>query len=277
MKFKPVSILAAMLVTMSAAFTMVKIAPSAPASQASPQAKALQHAPMRRAGAKPLVDNGAVDSYNWSGYAVTGTAFTDAKASWVVPTVDCAKSPNAWASFWVGIDGYSSSTVEQTGTGVWCNRKVAEYYAWYEFYPAGTQVISTITVTPGDVISAEISYASSEFTATITDTTTGATFTTAQAVSGAARTSAEWIAEAPEAVTGILNLADFTLVQFGGDYTSIAGTNAATDSTTSGVISKFGSKAEKITQIDDTEYIEAAPSGISKDGTSFTAKWVEYN
>jgi hypothetical protein len=277
MRSKQVSILAAVLVTMSAAFTMVKIAPQAPAAQASPHAQSLQHAPMKRAGAKPLVENGAADSYNWSGFAVTGTAFTDAKASWVVPTVDCAKSSNAWASFWVGIDGFSSSTVEQTGTGVWCNRRTPVYYAWYEFYPAGTQEISTMTITPGDIMSAEIKYASSEFTATITDETTGVTFTTSQAVSGAARTSAEWIAEAPEAVTGILNLADFGVAQFGDTYTSIAGTNAATDAAFSGAISKFGAKVERITQIDFTDYVEATPSALSTDGSSFTSKWVEYN
>jgi hypothetical protein len=277
MKSKQVSIVAAVLVTISAAFTMVSVAPKAPASSASVQAKALQHAPMRRAGAKPLVENGAAESYNWSGFAVTGTAFTEAKGSWVVPAVDCTKSSNAWASFWVGIDGYSSSTVEQTGTGVWCNRRTPVYYAWYEFYPAGTQEISTMTITPGDIISAEIKYASSEFTATITDTTTGATFTTTQAVSGAARTSAEWIAEAPEAVTGILNLADFSVAQFGNDYTSITGTNAATDAAYSGAISKFGTKVERISQVDDTVYIEATPSALSTDGSSFTSKWVEYN
>jgi Peptidase A4 family len=277
MKSKQVSIMAAMLVTVSAAFTMVSIAPKAPASSASVQAKAFQHAPMKRVGVAPLVENGAAESYNWSGFAVTGTAFTDAKGSWVVPAVDCTKSPNAWASFWVGIDGANSSTVEQTGTGVWCNRRVAEYYAWYEFYPAGTSVISGITVTPGDIISAEVKYASSEFTVTITDTTAGTTFTTTQAVSGAERTSAEWIAEAPSAATGILNLADFSVADFGKEYTSIAGTNAATDAAFSGVISKFGTKVERITQVDDTVYDEAIPSTLSTDGSSFSSKWIEYN
>ena len=47
------------------------------------------HAPMVQVGV-PGVD-GTVSSSNWSGYAVTGSAFSYAKGSWHVPGVDCAK------------------------------------------------------------------------------------------------------------------------------------------------------------------------------------------
>jgi len=276
---KRFAILVVAVATVSAAWGQVSIAleGSAPNSPDARSMQAFWHAPMRRAGVAPLVSNGTAQSYNWSGYAVTGTGFTDAKGSWTVPAVNCAVSPNAWAMFWVGLDGYSDSTVEQTGTGVWCDRKTPVYYAWYEFYPNPSQVISSMTVTPGDTMSAEVSYASSEFTVTLTDETTGASYTTTQAVAGAGRSSAEWIAEAPEAVTGILNLADFGKVHFGDDYTSVTGTNQATDSTVSGVIKKFGTAVEKITQVDDTNFKEASPSALSTDGSSFTSNWIEYN
>ena len=73
-------------------------------------------------------------STNWSGYAVTGGTFTDVKGSWVVPTVT-SSGTNSYSSTWVGIDGFSSSTVEQTGTDSDFVNGHAQYYAWYEMYP----------------------------------------------------------------------------------------------------------------------------------------------
>jgi len=248
------------------------------------EAKALaafQHAPMRRVPG-PLVTNGAVVAYNWAGHAVTGTGFTSAKGSWIVPTVTCSKSPNAQVSIWVGIDGFNSNTVEQTGTTGWCNKTTAEYFTWYEFFPAGAKVISSIPSKPGDKMSAEISYNGSEFKVEITNETTGKSFSNTKAVSGAERTSAEWIVESPYWVTsdgydyGVLNLADFTKVSFGDDYTGVAGTNSATDSTVSGPISAFGS-VQQITQVDYLLHTQSTSSALSKDGSSFTVTWVEYN
>ena len=44
-------------------------------------------------------------------------------------------SATSLAAFWVGIDGYSSSSVEQDGTLVECYRGTAYYYTWWEMYP----------------------------------------------------------------------------------------------------------------------------------------------
>jgi hypothetical protein len=223
------------------------------------------------------VSDGTANSYNWAGYTVTGTDFTMAKGSWIVPTATCSKSPNSFASIWVGIDGWTSTTVEQAGTIAFCNKTTVSYYAWYEFYPAGTVEITTVPVKPGDKITSEISYKGSDFTIQITDETTGKTFSITQAVSGAARSSAEWITEAPGVVTGITNLADFTKVEFGDDYTDIKGTNEATDSAHSGAISAFGTSVLKVTEVDFLGYTEDTPSPLSTDGTSFATTWVEYN
>jgi len=220
--------------------------------------------------------DGTVESTNWSGYAVTGSSFTVAKGSWTVPAVNCSKTPNTYAAFWVGIDGYNSDSVEQTGTLAECVGTSATYYAWYEFYPNPSYEITSVPVSPGNQISASVTYSGSEFTTTITNETTGKSYSKTARVRGAARSSAEWIAEAPCCTNsgGILPLADFGTADFGEDYTDVSGTNEATDSSTSGVISAFGSDVQDIIMINgSTDADEAVPSGLSSDGTSFTVAW----
>ena len=233
-----------------------------------------QHAPMRLHG-NGLATDGSVTSENWSGYAVTGSAFTVAKGSWTIPTVNCTKTPSTYSSFWVGIDGYSSSTVEQTGTDSDCSGSSPRYYAWYEFYPAGSILISGVPVSPGNKMSASVTYSGSEFTIKITNVTTGKTFSKSSRVSGAQRTSAEWIAEAPCCTRsgGILPLADFGTVDLGSDYTGVSGTNDATDGAISGPISEFGSSVFSITMVSSGGANEAVPSALSADGTSFDVVW----
>jgi len=232
------------------------------------------HGPMRLHG---LVPSGGVSSENWSGYAVEGSSFTYAKGSWHVPQVNCAKTPGTYSSFWVGIDGYSDSTVEQTGTESDCSGGTAQYYAWYEFYPAGSVVISSVPVSPGDKMEATVHYSGGRFTVSIKDITTGKEFTTSKAVSGAKRTSAEWIAEAPCCTSGggILPLADFVVANFGEDYNAMApGSNDATDSTiTNAPISAFGSAVEEITMVSSKGVTEATPTALTTDGTSFRVHW----
>jgi hypothetical protein len=224
-----------------------------------------------------MVDNITVeDSTNWSGYAVEGASFTKALASWTVPTVTCSKTPNTYSSFWVGIDGWTSSTVEQTGTDSDCNGSRASYYAWYEFYPNPSIEITSVPVSPGNHISASVTYSGTQFTITLINETTGKSYSKSSAVSGAQRTSAEWIAEAPCCTRrgGILPLSDFGTVDFGEDYTGISSTNDATDSSVSGAIGAFGSNIfESIMVNGTTGADEAVPSALSSDGTSFTVTW----
>jgi hypothetical protein len=232
-----------------------------------------QHTPMKFHGLRP---DGSTDSTNWSGYAVTGSAFTQAKASWIVPTADCSATPNTYAAFWVGLDGYSSSTVEQTGTDSDCDGKSPSYYAWYEFYPNPSEVISSVPVSPGNIMSASVSYSGSEFTVTITNESTGKSYTKSAKVSGAKRSSAEWIAEAPCCTNsgGILPLADFGTVSFGLDYTGLSGTNYATDGSSGGSIPISGfSTVEPITMVSSKGVDEAVPAPLTADGTSFTVTW----
>jgi hypothetical protein len=238
-----------------------------------------QHAPRRVYGAVPSHVEGNVtvsDSTNWSGYAVTGSSFTSAKASWTIPTVNCSTTPNTYSSFWVGLDGWTSSTVEQTGTDSDCDGKSPSYYAWYEFYPNPSILISSVAVSPGNHMSASVTYSGSEFTISITNESTGKTYSKSSKVSGAKRSSAEWIAEAPCCTNagGILPLSDFGTVDFGDDYTGVSGTNDATDSSVSGPISDFGTAVNEAIMVNgSTGADEAVPSSLSSDGTSFTVAW----
>jgi Peptidase A4 family len=264
------------LLALSPALAQVSSGGSAAPAAATPR----QHAPRKIYTGVPARVEGNVtveESTNWSGYAVTGSSFTKALGSWTVPTVNCTKTPNTYAAFWVGIDGWNSDTVEQTGTDSDCDGKTASYYAWYEFYPAASVLISSITVSPGNKMSASVTYVSgSEFTISITNESTGKTYSKTGSVSGADRSSAEWIAEAPCCTNrgGILPLSDFGTVDFGEDYTDVSDTNDATDSSTSGQISAFGSDVfESIMVNGSTGADEAAPSALSSDGTSFTVTW----
>jgi hypothetical protein len=157
-----------------------------------------------------------VSSTNWSGYAATGTSgqFTSVSSNWVQPTATCG-SGDQYSAFWVGLDGYSSSTVEQTGSEVDCAGRTAEYSAWYEIYPA-YPVYFNETVKPGDNFTGSVAYTNGEFVITLTDNTENWTQTTSQASSGAARSSAEVIAEAPSSSSGVLPLTNFGTVNFTG-------------------------------------------------------------
>ena len=150
-------------------------------------------------------------STNWAGYAATGSTYTSVTTTFTQPKVTCS-SGDQYSSFWVGLDGYSSDSVEQTGTEADCDGRTAEYSAWYEMYPADPVTYSN-TVKPGDVITETVSESSNKYTLTLKDTTEGWTKTTTKSESGLARSSAEVIAEAPYS-GGVLPLANFGTVNF---------------------------------------------------------------
>ena len=230
------------------------------------------------------VRDSTVGSYNWSGYAVTAAsgAVTAVTGSWVVPAVQpgsCSSgTTNEYASFWVGMDGFTSNTVEQTGTDSDCQNGVPTYYAWFEFYPHPAFMINSMSIQPGDVMEAEVRYspATRRFTVAINNRTTGQSFSTSTKVNGAQRSSAEWIAEAPSSAGGILPLADFGTAVFGVDNTSVTGTSDATVSGTTAPIGSFGGNVYQVNMISvsDPSVFKALPSSLSNDGTSFSDVWV---
>jgi hypothetical protein len=217
-------------------------------------------------------------STNWSGYAVTGATVTAVYGSWIVPAVTGSRFATAYSSFWVGIDGFNSSTVEQIGTDSDVQRGKSVYYAWYEFYPLEAMIeISSFTIKPGNVISASVTYNSSAFTLYIEDVNTTKSFSMTESVASLgytpARSSAEWIAEAPSSYFGVLPLANFATVKFGSDSTAFAGTCTATINGATGNIQSFGTAVQQITMVTSRGAVKAYPSSLSTDGTSFTVTW----
>lgn len=172
------------------------------------------------------------ESTNWSGYAVAGGngSFSSVSASWVEPTATCSTRRSQYAAFWVGLDGFNSNSVEQTGTDSDCIGRTGDYYGWYEMYPA-YPVYFTNPVSPGDHISASVTFSgTSTYTLVLKDTTKGWTQTITKNQSGLARSSAEVITEAPSSNSGVLPLADFGTINYSGstDNGSSMGTQSPT-------------------------------------------------
>jgi hypothetical protein len=267
MYWKTIAILA--LLTALPAFAQTQKAPDTTSTFNNLAMKLRNHGPMQPIG---LPSPGAVTTKNWSGYAVTGNGFTSARGSWIVPKVKCSTTPDTYVVHWVGIDGFSDNTVEQIGTGSNCSGTSPSYFAWYEFYPNPMVEISFMTVSPGDKMSATVTYNGSQFFLKMTDHTTGKTASVRGNFS-AKRTSAEWIVEAPSSGGTILPLSDFVSVSLGDDYTGINDTNWATDTAVTGPISDFGTKVQKITMETGGGTKKAVPSALTTDGSSFKVAW----
>jgi hypothetical protein len=219
-----------------------------------------------------------VTSSNWSGYAAE-TSFTSPQSaavsavsgSWTVPKVLNTRG-TAFAAFWLGIDGFSSNSVEQIGTDSDIVNGVPQYYAWYEMYPNPVHRIGSVR--PNDVITASVTAdASNNFTLTIADassTSWANPFTITLAAASAQRASAEWIAEAPLGSFGrVLPLANFGTVHF---------TNAqATINGTTGPIDSSSWQNTSITMVSGST-TKATPSGLTDTTTSpvtssFSVTW----
>lgn len=211
----------------------------------------------------------SVCSTNWSGYAdaASSGSVTSVAGSWTLPALTCPSSGTTYIAIWVGIDGYSSSTVEQTGILGECYNGAASYSAWYEFYPNPMVQVSG-TVKPGNTISATVTYSGSSFTATISDPSTGLSSHTTASVSNAQRTSAEWIVERPALCIGA-HCSLSTLASFG---SSTFSSGSATIGGTSGSIISFSNVA--ITMVGGSSGpILAEPSTLVNSGTSFTVNY----
>ncbi|HEV2639984.1 MAG TPA: G1 family glutamic endopeptidase [Actinocrinis sp.] len=179
---------------------------------AGPAAAATAGAPAT-AAAFPHFDHRLHADSFWAGYADTGTAkFTSISGSWTVPKLDCATTKNSSVSPWLGLDGWSSDTVEQIGFDQDCQSGVAGYHPWVEMYPANS-IYFTETLKPGDVVTASVSVSGTTFTLSESDTTQGWTKTYTK--TGNDRlSSAEAILE--DLGSGIGQVADFGTIPFTG-------------------------------------------------------------
>lgn len=234
-----------------------------------------------------------VSSANWAGYADTSDTYGSVASSWVEPTVDCANSggglglgsgtaglgglfgsllggPSAASAFWVGLDGYSSTSVEQIGTDSDCDSGTPTYDAWYEMYPNPSVTLpGQYAVHPGDHVTALVSSntGGTSFTLMLKDATAGWTFSTAQTGSGFARSSAEVVAEAPSQCT-LLFCSEVPLADFG--QVGYTGSQAVDTGGKQGTLSAF--PASEITMASNGTTL-ATPSSLSSDGSSFSVTW----
>ena len=163
-----------------------------------------------------------VQSLNWAGYADQACGSCQLRfvnVSFAAPSINCTgvtTNGTVSASFWDGLDGFKSPTVEQTGVTAYCDLTTPVYFAWFEMFP---QLPFTFAITgfgAGDAVNVSVYYDGTAklYHIAFNDYTQGVFATTVQACpSGSVcqNTSAEVIAEAPFDTTtnSIAPLADF--------------------------------------------------------------------
>ena len=164
---------------------------------------------------------------------------TSVTGTFTVPAVSGPGSVGGFpadVSVWVGIDGYTSNTVEQIGiSGSFdSSTNTASYSAWWELYPRVSNTIHGVTVSAGDTITASVEYlGGGSFNLSIQDLKNGQSFSiVARApVNGpdaAQRNSAEWVVERAATIykgyLTILPLATFSpAVTFSGESFTAGG------------------------------------------------------
>lgn len=242
-----------------------------------------------------------VQSANWSGYADNNDTYNSVAASWTEPAVNCPASgasgvvsgllgdtglsgvlgsaglggilgggPASASAFWVGLDGYSSSSVEQIGTDSDCSGGSPSYYAWYEMYPnPSVGLPSGDVVHPGDSMTGWVASnpTGTDFYLAITDTSAGWSFGISQQGSGFSRSSAEVIAEAPSSCN-LIFCSEVALADFGQD--TFSGAHLYDSAGNQGSLASFN--ANQITMVENGRTL-AVPSNLSPDGTSFSVSW----
>jgi hypothetical protein len=147
-------------------------------------------------------------SPNWSGYVDTNHtkegAFRNIAATWHVPEITsgfCASFQNnsmGLSSFWVGLDGDGSNTVEQTGTMSECYNGSAYYFDWWEMYPDTSVIVDSVNA--GDEISAYVDYTGEYYLLSLVDDTQDTSFSELESCPSGSTCnnySAEAVAESP--------------------------------------------------------------------------------
>lgn len=239
--------------------------------------------PIRRRGVLEGTNSvRTVSSGNWSGYADiplrAGYIFRYSFSRFTVPSLNCTTTTasNNEVGIWVGIDGYSSDTVEQTGIAGGCIGGTPSYYAWYEMYPKPPVVISP-AISAGDAIAVWVrSTGGQHFTVNLTDMTTGVVSQTSTLCGTSMQCklgSTEAIVESPGTSSGLAALPDFEWV------TMEANTTENNSNEYGGLVSSHWNTLE-ITKANGYEPgIEAEPYGSQVNGplqgsTAFEDRYV---
>ncbi len=187
---------------------------------------------------KEEISNDAT-SYNWSGVVcstdTTLRQFQWVYGQWTVPNVYAPTSDGTtyYCAVWVGIDGDGSNDVFQAGTqsDVSCvNGSISRNtYLWYEWYPNGEMGISSVPVSPGDVVTcllcADSSTSGSVFITNLTSKVHTSFSFSAPSGTTLIGNCAEWVVERPSVNGSLSSLAEYGNVYFDGAYATAYGPN----------------------------------------------------
>lgn len=227
-------------------------------------------------GTSPHIKIQEGTSQNWSGYAAVtninkpgSRSVSFVTGTWTIPTLT-ATPDTSYSSIWVGIDGYSSGTVEQIGTEQDWVDGAQQNYAWFEMYPDYSFEIVGFPANNGDLVTGIVSYVGDHEFQLILINYTNQVFTIVPSgytyAPKAKRSSAEWIVEAPFLNT-ILPLADFGTVTFVGCEATIRDVT--------GTISTPIWEFDALTMVTADGEVKALPSDLSNDGSSFSVTWYQ--
>ncbi len=155
-----------------------------------------------------------LNSIHFASYCAYDGRFTSVTATWIQPRMVLSGYQKARVSFWVGLDGNGSHTVEQIGTEGRSKGLQTSYDAWYEMYPKQQRLFS-MKVHPGDRLTGTVtSNGKGSFTLKLVNHSTGASYVTVQKLVTAKLASAEVTAEAPSPDYPRWALAYFHSVRF---------------------------------------------------------------
>jgi hypothetical protein len=194
---------------------------TAATSVLTPVAASASAAPATHSAVRADSEADAQTSPTWSGYETYAppATYNEVEASWVQPKADCSKGDGK-AVFWIGLDGWWDSTVEQTGSEAVCAGGTPTYSAWWEIYPNNEITSYADPVNAGDHFFARVtSVGNNQYELLLEDTTKhwSEDKDVAGPSGGTANNSAEIIVETPTLDDGsYANLPDFGSVTFTG-------------------------------------------------------------
>jgi hypothetical protein len=208
---------------------------------------------------------------DWAGYVVASDLtspqpqVTGVNGSWNVPPVTISME-DSFSAVWLGIGGEFDNTLIQVGTEQDSINGQGEYSVWYELLPRVSVTITTMNVSPGDVITASINLVNSdanEWAIQIYDVTNGQGFNH-NFVYNSSRLSADWIVERPTVNNRLSTLADFGSITFTDSYVTL---NADVGTIKSFPFSRLILNSRRNVQL-------ATVSSLSSDGSSFTVNYL---
>jgi hypothetical protein len=214
----------------------------------------------------------SITSVDWAGYIVTPDLenpqeqVTGINASWTVPRI-AVYSSDTYSSAWIGIGGHSEKTLIQVGTEHDSVNGQEYYSAWYEMLPDLAIRINSVSVSPGDLITASVTLVNSntnEWAIRINDVTKNEGFYRTF-IYNSSRLSAEWIVERPHVNDEVALLANFGTMTFKDSYATV-GDNV-------GKISSF--PYSQVIMANDLSLQLASVSTLSATGASFNVTYLK--